>query len=371
MTDVDFTIIGAGAAGLLLADRLSQSAPDAKIIILEAESQAGYHASGRSAAIFVPSYGHGFLRELTVMSRPYFESADPEFFPSPLFNKRGILRLVLQGGEEQYFDIIKGMSGIEPLSPQQAVDLFPMIDPTKIVAASLEPDAPEIDTHLLLQGATKRAEAGGVEFSFGSKVTKLKSDGDSWKVETEAQGFHSKVVINAAGSWANEIAGIAGLAPLNMVPCRRSFATLPMPDALAENTDFPFTVTSPLRWYAKPDGGRLLISPAEEDEVTPYDAMADDMVIAEGLQRFNEDTGFEPSRVEHTMAGIRMITPDEYPAIGFDNSAEGFFWLAGQCGFGIQCAPGLAMLASQLLIASDHLDHRLIDAFDANRLRHL
>lgn len=142
-----------------------------------------------------------------------------------------------------------------------------------------------------------------------------------------------------------------------------------MPVGLSVREDLPFTVTAPMRWYAKTEANQLFVSPGDEDSVVPHDVHADDLVIAEGLHRFSEGTGHVIKRVGTTLAGIRTITPDEYPAVGFDPESEGFFWLAGQCGFGIQCAPGLASLSAQILLVRDGFDVELAEAFKPGRLK--
>lgn len=352
MLKADLILIGGGAAGLTLAAEL---AGQARVILLEAEPHLGTQASGRSAAVFIPSYGHGQLRALTTLSRPALEQPDPEWFPGgSLLSSRGILRLVLPGGRAQHDAVIAGQRGIETITPQAAAELFPLIRPDRLETASYEPDAHDIDTEALLQGSARKARAGGVTLWTGAQVTGIGRRGTTWQVSTRSERFEAPIVINAAGAWANAVAGLAGVAPLPLSPCRRSVAVLPLPSELAGRGRTPFTVTAPLRWYAKTEAGQLLVSPGDEDPSTPHDAYADDMVIAEGLHRFSEDTGLNITRLDHSWAGLRTVTPDEYPVVGFDASCPGFFWLAGQAGFGIQCAPGLAQIAATLVLGGDH-----------------
>jgi D-arginine dehydrogenase len=259
------------------------------------------------------------------------------------------LRVALAGGEAEHEEIISGLAGIERLSPEAAVGFFPLLDQDRIAAASFERDVFDIDADALLQGAARSARSKGAELVFGTNVTRLARRNSAWSVDTDKGSFEAGTLVNAAGAWSNDIAQLADLAPLDLVPSRRSIAILPMPAVLDAGNRTPFTVTAPLRWYAKVEAGRLLVSPADQDPVPPQDAFADDMVLAEGLQRFSDDTGFEVTRLEGSWAGLRTMTPDECPAIGFDPHEDGFFWLAGQCGFGIQCAPGIARFAKSLL----------------------
>lgn len=362
---VDVVIVGAGAAGATLAAEL---AGERRVVVVEAEPQAGYHASGRSAAVFVPSYGHGLLRRLTALSRGFYDAPDPGFFPSPLLSPRGLLRVVLEGGHEQHEAITSGMPGIEAVSSTEAVEYFPLLDPGRILHASYEADVHDIDAEALIQGCLRKARASGAEVLRGSRVTGVERVGQAWMV-TSGTGspIRCATVVNATGAWANRTAGLARVEPIALETCRRSIAVLPLPAALAGRA-VPFTVTMPMRWYAKADHASLLVSPADEDPVAPHDAYAEDMTIAEGLYRFTEDTGFEVTRVTRSWAGLRTVTPDEYPVIGFDPAAEGFFWLAGQAGFGIQCAPGIARLAAGLITGAAP-DPELTRAFNIERMR--
>jgi len=341
---------------------------EARVVVLEGERQVGYHASGRSAAVFVPSYGHGLLRRLTTQSRVFYDQPEPEFFPAPLLSERGLLRVVLEGGEVQHQAITGDVPGIRALSPAEAVECFPLLNPDRILDASLEPDVHDIDVEALVQGSLRKARKHGAEVQLASLVTGIQRKAGGWSVITGNGSIQCTTLVNATGVWANRTAELAGLRPIELESCRRSIAVLPLPTVLENRTAAPFTVTVPLRWYAKTEKAGLLVSPADEDPAPPQDAFADDMVIAEGLHRFSEDTGFAVRRVMRSWAGLRSITPDEYPVIGFDPEAPDFFWLAGQAGFGIQCAPGIARLAAAQILGSE-MDNELATAFGVERMR--
>lgn len=360
---VDVVIVGAGAAGATLAAEL---AGDVEVTVVEAEPQAGYHATGRSAAVFVPSYGHGLLRRLTAMSRCFFDQPDPGFYSAPLLSPRGLLRVVLENGSARHRALTDGVTGIQAVSAKEAAAYFPLLDPARIVEASYEKDVHDIDTEAMVQECLREAKSRGVEVLRGRAVRGVERIGAGWQVTTDAGAIQCETLINAAGAWANDLARLAGLPPIELAVRRRSVALLPLPPELADGA--PFTVTVPLRWYAKTNTAGLLVSPGDEDEATPHDAFADDMTIAEGLHRFSEDTGFEVRRVHRSWAGLRVVAPDEYPVIGFDPHAEGFFWLAGQAGFGIQCAPGLARLAAAW-IKGVETDADMTQAFSIERMR--
>jgi len=192
MNTADFIIIGAGAAGATLAAELSASA---SVILLEAEAHAGYHASGRSAAVFVPSYGHGLLRELTRMSRPSFDVPDEEFYPNELLSRRGVLRLVLEGGENQHADTIDAMPGIELLTLEDAGHLFPFKSREKFVAASFEVDAYDIDADGLLRGSLRKATKHGADIRYNERVTAARRQNGLWNVETQANSYQAPVIV--------------------------------------------------------------------------------------------------------------------------------------------------------------------------------
>lgn len=367
MKTVDIVIVGAGAAGATLAAEL---AGEVRVVVLESEQQAGYHASSRSAAVFVPSYGHGLIRRLTTLSRGFYDRPDPEFFPAPLLRRRGLLRVILEGGEEQHRAATDGMAGIETLGIAEAVEYFPLLDPDRILGASFEADVHDIDVQALVQGSLRKARRRGAKVHLGNPATRIARSGEqgAWTVTTATGRFECGTVVNATGAWANRTAELADLPTVELESCRRSVAVLPLPPALENRAAVPFTVTAPLRWYAKTEPASLLVSPADEDPVAPHDAFAEDMTVAEGLHRFTEDTGFEIRRVLRSWAGLRSVAPDEYPVVGFDPRAPGFFWLAGQAGFGIQCAPGIARLAAAQIMGTE-MDHELATAFGLERMR--
>lgn len=365
MKTFEIAIVGAGAAGATLAGEL---AGKAALVVIEAEPQVAYHASGRSAAVFVPSYGHGLLRRLTAASRSFYDRPDPEFFPAPLLRKRGLLRLVLRGGGAQHEATIAGIPGIQTLAVAEAREHFPLIDPKRILSASYEDDVHDIDVDALIRGCLRKARKRGAEILLGNPVAGIGRVKGGWSLATKAGTIQCATVVNATGAWANQTAQLAGLQLIGLRSCRRSMAVLPLPAVLESRPLAPLTVAVPLRWYAKAEAASLLVSPGDEEPVPPHDAFADDMTIAEGLHRFSEDTGFEVTRVVRTWAGLRSVAPDEYPVIGFDPAAPGFFWLAGQAGFGIQCAPGIARLAAGLIEGASH-DNALSEAYSVERMR--
>ncbi len=353
MQTADAVIIGGGIAGASLAARL---APEMRVVLLEAEPVAGYHATGRSAAVFVPNYGSGPIRDLTAESRAFFQSPDPEFFPNPLLTPRGLLRVALAEGADEHAAVIAGAHGAEEIPVSDAEALFPVLNPKRIVAASFEADVHDIDVEATLQGFLRQARAAGAHIAFGTSAEAIERRGKNWTIKADTETYTSPILINAAGGWADEVAKQASVPPLDLRPYRRSVALLPTPPALSSLPHAPFAVTFPLRWYAKLEPTGLLVSPGDETETQPHDAYVDDMTLAEGLHRFEMDSRVAVNRVAQSWAGLRTFTPDGLPVIGPDPAADGFFWCAGQGGFGVQTAPALAEQSARLILGGGASD---------------
>ncbi len=342
----DIAIVGGGIAGATLARDLAGTA---RVIILEAEELAGYHSTGRSAAIFIQNYGNGVIRALSRASRAFFEAPPSEVAAGSLLTPRGIL-FIAQPGEEPLLDeIVEEAEGLLPLTPRQACEKVSILREEKIAAAAYETDASDIDVAGLHQGCLRAAKTAGAELATERQVTGITRENGRWRVAFQGGAIEADIVVNAAGAWADDVAGMAGVPPLGLLPLRRSAAILPAPPACPVES-WPLVSDAAERYYFKPETGRLMVSPADETPVDPHDAYVDDMVLAEGLHEFEQATSYEVQRVEHQWAGLRTFAPDRSLVIGYDNSKEGFFWLAGQGGYGIQTSPAAARAAASLLL---------------------
>ena len=359
----DFIIIGGGIAGMGAAARL---APDASVILLEMEDAPGRHSTGRSAAIFIRNYGNRTLRALNAASEPVLK--EPEgISEESLLTPRGELLIATEDELPSFDSYLKGAEGMERVSAQEAVALFPLLRPDLIAAAAIERDAQDIDVDRLLQGFARIARRNGAKIVTDAPVSALTRTATIWTAETTAGTFEAPVVINAAGAWADRIAELAGVGKVGLVPMRRSAAILPVPDGL-DVTRWPLVASASESWYAKPDAGKLMVSPADEDPVEPHDAWPDDMVLAEGLYRFEQAVTMPVTRVERSWAGLRSFVADRTPVVGFASGTEGFFWLAGQGGYGVQTAPALSQLTADLCLdRTSPLDPDVIKALDPNR----
>lgn len=353
----DVIVIGGGIAGISAAAELARGGAD--IVVLEMEPQIGYHATGRSAAIFIRNYGNATLRALNAVAEPIFEQPG-EISDKPLLSPRGEL-MVASEEELPILDAyLEGSTGIDRLSGKEAAEIVPILRADRISGAMIERNARGIDVDLLLQGYARLLRSRAGRIVTGAAVSGLSKSVGLWQVDT-AQGQHSApIVVNAAGGWADEVAALAGVRCAGLQPYRRSAAIIPAPEG-HETEHWPIFGSIAETWYAKPEAGKLMVSPADEDPVAPHDAWADDMVLAEGLHRFEQAVTVPVTRVEHSWAGLRTFAPDRTPVVGFDPQATGFFWLAGQGGYGVQTAPALSRLTAALITggAPDVSDHVL------------
>lgn len=365
MTQPDIIVIGGGIAGVSAAAMLAN---DARVVLIEAEPQLGYHATGRSAAILIRNYGNDVLRALNALSVPTLQEPGG-ISDRSLLSPRGQMLIAGEDELDALETYAKGATGLEHLTAAQAVDLVPMLRREKIADATIETDAQDIDVDRMLQGYVRLLREKGGLIAKAAAVTALDRIRNRWRVSTATDSWSAPIVVNAAGAWADAVAYLAGLAPIGIQPMRRSAVLLNAPYGY-QIEEWPLVASASEGWYAKPDAGRLLVSPADEDPVEPHDAWPDDMVIAEGLHRFEQAVTIPIMRPTHSWAGLRSFTADRTPVVGFDPSTTGFFWLAGQGGYGVQTAPALASICAALCIGHQTAAPQdILDALKPDRFR--
>jgi D-arginine dehydrogenase len=336
--DHDFLIIGGGIAGVSAAAALSALG---SVLLVEGEAHLAHHASGRSAAMYEPRYGAPAVVELSLASGDHFRS-----LPG-LLSDRGLM--ILGGpGEEDTVNADAATMHLNPVTIAEAVAMLPILNPAALTAAAFSPEAWDIDTDLLLQDFARTARANGAHIVTGARVTALSRDGTGWRADWTGGSASARIIVNAAGAWADATAAMAGIAPLGLIPHRRSMARIPAPGG-HDVTRWPMIFGAGEAWYAKPDAGALIVSPADEDPTTPHDAWADDMVLAEGLARYEAMVTEPVTRLLSNWAGLRTFAPDRVPVIGHAPGHPGFFWLAGQGGYGFQSSAAAARLAAELI----------------------
>lgn len=332
----DFLIIGGGVAGTSAGARLAKLG---RVRLLEAEEALAYHASGRSAALFEESYGTPAVVAMNHASRSYHEDAG---YLSP----RGLMVVGATGQDAQLSEDMAQMK-LDRIGIDQACALMPILNANVLCGAGYHAEAWDIDTDQLVQGFARALRKNG-EIVTSAKVTAITRQSGGWQVETPKGMFKGRNLVNAAGAWVDGIAAMAGVAPIGIRPLRRSMARIPAPGGL-DVSGWPMTLNAGETWYAKPDAGALIVSPADADPTTPHDAWADDMVLAEGLARYEEMVTEPVTRVMSNWAGLRSFTPDGNLAIGPAADDQSFIWFAGQGGYGMQSSPAASQLLADIV----------------------
>ncbi|QPC86905.1 FAD-dependent oxidoreductase [Mesorhizobium sp. NBSH29] len=365
--ETDIAIIGAGIAGAGVAAEL---AGEFRVTLIEQEDRPGYHSTGRSAAIFIRNYGNATIRALSRASVPMFEAAGAPDFSGPLLTQRGLLTIASEASIDDFRALMSEADGMVEITVDEACAMVPVLRREKIVAAAFEQDAQDIDVAALHDGWLRKAKKAGAELITGAPLLRGSRNDGGWDLETADTRIRAGIIVNAAGAWADHVATACGVAPLGLQPMRRSMAVIPAPEGI-DLSRWPLVDDAAESWYFKPEGTKLYVSPAEEIPVDPHDAFVDDMVLAEGLDRFEQAVNIPVTRVERSWAGLRTFAPDRTPVAGFDSTSEEFFWLAGQGGYGIQTSPALSRLAAlsirRALLPAD-LD-ALLPALSPDRLR--
>ena len=333
----DILIIGGGIAGLSVGARL---APHANVTLLEAEDALAYHSSGRSMAIYEASYGESSTIALARASGDFYHNSD---YLSP----RGLM-VVAKPGEDAALEADLKEMTLDEISVDEALQIVPLLDRTKIARAGYHAAAWDIDADRLLQDHAKTIRAHGGQVLTKSRVMQISYNGQ-WRVDVGELSYGADQLVNAAGSWGDQIAVMAGIAPIGLTPCRRSVARISTPGDF-DPASWPIFFGVKESWYARPDAGALSVSPAEEEPTTPHDAWADDMTLAEGLARFEAVVSKPVTRMLSNWAGLRTFSPDRSLVIGRDPVVPDFFWLVGQGGYGFLTSPAASQTAAELIL---------------------
>lgn len=337
--EYDFVIVGGGIAGVSAAARL---APLGRVLVLEAEDALAHHASGRSAALYEPRYGAAPVVALSLASEDHFRALPRVLSP------RGML-MVAREDQRAAFDADLEAMQFTRISLGEARALVPILNPDTVALAARADHAEDIDTDLLLQTFAREARAHGAEIRLKARVERVRRLPQGWHLSWPGGEATGRMLINAAGAWADQVAALAGIAPLGFTPLRRSMARIPAPEGM-DVSSWPLVFGPGEDWYMKPDAGALIVSPAEEDPVdAPHDAWADDMVLAEGLARYEEMVTAPVTRLLASWAGLRTFAPDRVPVIGPSPGDPAFIWCAGQGGYGFQTCPAASLLLADLI----------------------
>ena len=342
--DFDVVIVGAGMAGASLAFEL---ADELRVLVLEQESQPGYHTTGRSAALFSEVYGNEPVRSLSRASRAFFDAPGTGFSDHSLLAPRSASLRWLEGDESRR--------------------CLPALRPQAAQAGLFEPGACDIDVHALHQGYLSGARRRGATVICNAEVEHAERTQCKWDLRSRAGDCSATVLVNAAGAWADRLAVLAGAPILDIAPLRRT-ALVFEDQQTWDSRHWPLTVDIEETIYFKPDAGRLLASPADQTPSSPCDAQPDEFDVAVLLDRLERLTFFQPKRITGRWAGLRTFTTDKTPVAGFDAGVPGFFWLAGQGGYGIQTAPALAIFSAALILGRQMPESLLVQGASAQAL---
>jgi len=368
MDEADFIVIGGGVAGASVARAL---APRASVIILEMESQPGYHTSGRSAALYSKRYKEPSIRGLAAASGEFLNNPPPGFSETPLLSKRGLL---IFGREDQrdavdrQFTPEQIQEGVaEQVSVEDACRLIPCFNPAYLNSAMYVPAAADIDVNALYRGFLTLAQRTGAKLICDAPVTGLSFEKGKWKTQTPRGTFYAPTIINAAGAWADETAALAGLTPLGVQPLRRTCITFNPPTGVTAEP-WPMAMDADEGFYFKPEAGRILASPCDEHASPPVDAQPEELDVAHAVDRVERATTLKVSQINHRWAGLRSFMADRRPCVGKDSRAEGFIWLAGLGGFGMMTSEALGRLAASTALAEAAPADIISSGVDINRV---
>ncbi len=368
----DFAVIGAGIAGASVAAELAQHA---SVLVIEMESHAGYHSTGRSAAMYIPSYGPAAIQALTRASGAFFQNPPEEFGTTPLLSPRAELMIARKDqmqALEAFYHECSTKDQLHQLTAEEVQRHCPFLKNGYANAGVIDASSSDMDVHAIHQGYVKLYKNRGGEEVMNSAVKSLTRKDSIWTIDTASGQYQASVVINAAGAWADEVGTLAGAETIGLVPKRRTALTIELP----ETTDFshmPLVADINEAFYIKPDAGRLLISPANEDPMPPCDVQPDEMDIAVCIDHIENAFDIKVEKIASQWAGLRSFVSDKSPVVGYSKSAENFFWLAGQGGYGIQSSPALARYACAKVLncpmPDDIKNHNLVaDDISIDRL---
>jgi len=353
----DVIVIGAGIAGASIGYFLSRSA---RVLVLERESQPGYHTTGRSAALFAESYGTPQVRALTLASRAFFERPPAGFAEHPILGERGAL-FVGDAGQKAQLDalyaIVRAFTDrARRLDADEARTLVPVLQPAFAANAVLDPGSADMDVHAIHQGFLRgiRANSGSIVCD-ADVATIVRNDG-LWRVQAGAQDHEAPLLVNAAGAWCDVIARLADVVPIGLVPKRRTAFTFAPPEGV-DSARWPAVVGADESFYFKPDAGLLLGSPANQDPMDPHDVRPEEEDVATGIWRIEQATTLRIRRPASTWAGLRSFVADGDLVGGFDPEVPGFFWCAAQGGYGIQTSPAMGETCATLVLGKPVPEH--------------
>ncbi|AIF46786.1 NAD(P)/FAD-dependent oxidoreductase [Dyella japonica] len=348
--DADVMVIGAGMAGASVAHFL---APHARVLLLEREEHAGMHSTGRSAAMFSETYGSAQVRALTRAARRFFDRPPAGFAGHALLSPRGSVSI---GTDEQidrvyalHAEMAARTQGLRVVDAAWLRETVPVLRPEAAQIGLVEPGAADIDVNELHQGFLRGARASGAQLRFSVDIRSIERGPGHWFIDAGSEHFRAPLLVNAAGAWVDQVAALAGVAPIGIQPKRRS-AFLFEPPSSVDTSRWPFVTDVEETFYFKPDAGLLLGCPANADPVVPHDVQPEELDIAIGIHRIEEATTMTIRRPTRAWAGLRSFVADGDLVGGFAPDARDFFWVAAQGGYGIQTSASMGEACAHLVL---------------------
>jgi D-arginine dehydrogenase len=366
VTDFDVAVIGGGIAGTSAAYFL---APQTSVVVLEREATLGVHSTGRSAALFTECYERPIVRRLAVASREFLDRPPMGFSDTPLMAPRGVAFVATADQVDRVEPSLREQQALVPsvreLPVPELLEMCPVLDPAAIVAGIYEPDAKDIDVHALHMGYRRGVLQHGGRIVPGYGVDRLEHRQGVWHLGCGTEEITARVVVNAAGAWCDMVATLASAVPVGLVPKRRTAFTFDGPPGTA---DWPMIVDIDEQWYFKAEGPGLLGSPGDESPVEPQDVRHREEDVAIGIERIQSVTSLSIRSIRSAWAGLRSFVGEAGPVNGWDDQVPGFYWLAGQGGFGILSSPAMGTYAAATILGQEPAAHLAAAGIDSSVL---
>ena len=346
----DIIVLGSGIAGISIASELSEYLD---VCVLEKERLISYHSTGRSLAFYLESYGNEVIRQLTSASKDFFYNQSGTNSKNMLLKKRGVLHIANKHQniklKNLYETLTKNNKNFSILNKLQTMELLPCLNEKYVDSSIYDNEASDIDVNAVYDIYLKKLSENNGKIIKDIQITEFLHLDNGWKIITNQDEFNTKILVNAAGAWSDIVATNVGVQKINIVPKKRTVFCF-KPKNIKLNNEWPLGVDVEENFYFKVEHDTVIASPADETPTVPHDAQAEDIDIALGIERIKYSTLFEFSSIYNKWAGLRSFVKDKSPVIGFDNQIHNFFWFAGQGGYGIQTAPALSKIASNLIL---------------------
>ena len=346
----DIIVLGSGIAGISIASELSEYL---NVCVLEKEGLISYHSTGRSLAFYLESYGNEVIRQLTSASKNFFYNRIDTTSKNILIKKRGVIHIANKFQtiklKNLYETLTKNNENFKILNKLQTMELLPCLNDEYVDSSIYDSEASDIDVNAIYNIYLKNLTKNNGKVITDIKITEFLHQDHGWKILTNQDEFYTKIIVNAAGAWCDLIATNVGAKKINIVPKKRTIFCF-KPTNIKLNNKWPLGVDVEENFYFKIENDTVIASPADETPTVPHDVQAEDIDIALGIERIKNSTLFEFNSIFNKWAGLRSFVKDKNPVIGFDNKFKNFFWFAGQGGYGIQTAPALSKIASNLIL---------------------